>query len=305
MSTVTIAMRNENNAVVRIKTVKKENEFCFISITSFLLLPHCDTIKQRGEIMREILAKYAQNIEDKQLLERIFDLAQRVNTRGVYAFSDFLTPAQQALITKASELIRLCEITFDGGYEGALRKVAVLKPKDCCYEQEPPIEILAVKCGWGTPSNRDLLGAIMALGIKRTVLGDIADSAAPPFVVCHSKIAQYLIDELKSAGRCSVKLERGEVGTLPEISFESVTATVASMRLDAVVAEAFSVSRTFAVSLIKGEKVSLNYLVESSVSCVVKEGDVISARGFGKAEIAKSGGQSRKGRTFIEIKRLK
>ena len=64
-------------------------------------------------------------------------------------------------------------------------------------------------------------------------------------------------------------------------------------------------SRTVAAELIKGEKVSLNYLVKNSVSCEVKEGDVLSARGYGKAEIAKIGGQSRKGRTFLEIKRFK
>ncbi len=255
--------------------------------------------------MREISAKYAKNSEEKQLLERICDLAERVNTRGIYAFSDFLTPAGQALITKASELSRLCDISFDGGYEGAVRRVAVLKPKDCYYIQQPPIEILTVKCEWGKPSNRDLLGAIMALGIKRSVLGDIADSASPPFIVCQSKMAQYLINELKSAGRCSVKLELGEVGLLPEADCENISATVASLRLDCVVAEAFSMSRTVAAELIKGEKVSLNYLVINSVSCEVKEGDIISARGFGKAEIAKTGGQSRKGRIFIEIKRFK
>ena len=255
--------------------------------------------------MGTIAEKYAKNNDEKQLLERIYDLAGRVSARGVYAFSDFLTPAQQALIAKATELTRFCDITFDGGYEGALRKVAVLRPKDCYYEQEPPIEILTVKCTWGSPSNRDYLGAIMALGIKRTVLGDIADSAEPPFIVCQSKIAQYLIDELKSVGKCTVELERGIVGTLPELKYENITATVASMRLDCVVAEAFSVSRTVAAGYIKGDKVSLNYLPENSVSREVKEGDIISVRGFGKAEIAKEGGQSRKGRTFIEIKRYK
>ena len=72
-----------------------------------------------------------------------------------------------------------------------------------------------------------------------------------------------------------------------------------------MVAEAFAVSRTVAAGYIKGEKVSLNYMPENSVSREVKEGDIISVRGFGKAEIAKEGGQSRKGRTFIEIKRYK
>ena len=255
--------------------------------------------------MREIPAKYAKNSDDKQLLERICDLAERVNTRGVCLFSDFLTPAQQALIDKVSELERLCDISFYGGYEGAVRKVAVLRPKDCYYEEEPPIEILTVKCVWGNTSNRDLLGAIMALGIKRGVLGDIADSAKPPFIVCQSKMAQYLIDELKSAGRCSLELERGWDGILPEPDYENITATVASMRLDCVVAEAFAMSRALAAKLIKGEKVSLNYLVENSVCREVKEGDIISARGYGKAEISTQGGQSRKGRTFLEIKRLK
>ena len=171
--------------------------------------------------MSEISAKYAKNDEEKQLLDRIYDLAKRTSVRGIYNFSDFLTPAEQALVSQVSELKRLCDVEFDGAYEGAVRKVAVFKPKDCYYEQEPPIEILTVKCEWGQPSNRDYLGAIMALGIKRCVLGDIADSAVPPFIVCQSKIAQYLIDELQSVGRNSVKLSRGEIGKLPENKYEN------------------------------------------------------------------------------------
>jgi RNA-binding protein YlmH len=86
---------------------------------------------------------------------------------------------------------------------------------------------------------------------------------------------------------------------VPERKVIKVAFTVMSMRLDAVAAGMFSVSRTEAARLVEEGRVSLNYAECLRTDAGVKEGDVISIRGFGKGEITAMGGTTRRGRQFV------
>ena len=55
------------------------------------------------------------------------------------------------------------------------------------------------------------------------------------------------------------------------------------------------------VGLIKGEKVFVNGRVISSASCLLKENDVISVRGYGKFIYRGLANQTKKGRYFAEV----
>ena len=86
----------------------------------------------------------------------------------------------------------------------------------------------------------------------------------------------------------------------PERKVKKVSFSVKSMRFDAVLAGLFGLSRTQAASLIAEGEASLNYSECTKNDAAVGAGDIISLRGHGKAEIASSGGVSRKGRLFVE-----
>ena len=51
--------------------------------------------------------------------------------------------------------------------------------------------------------------------------------------------------------------------------------------------------------LIEAGAVSLNYKECTKTDTAVKEGDILSVRGYGKAEITSLGGVSKKGRLFV------
>jgi len=74
---------------------------------------------------------------------------------------------------------------------------------------------------------------------------------------------------------------------------------VMSMRLDAVTAGMFSLSRTECAKQIALGNVSLNHVQCLKTDSGVKEGDIISLRGSGKGSITGTGGTSRKGRLFV------
>ena len=78
---------------------------------------------------------------------------------------------------------------------------------------------------------------------------------------------------------------------------------MATLRLDAVAATGFSMSRAKAAELIASGRVQLNHREAMKPDAPVAQGDVVSARGLGKFELTEVGGLSKKGRTAILVRR--
>lgn len=86
-------------------------------------------------------------------------------------------------------------------------------------------------------THRDYLGALMSLGIRRECIGDILLSEDGAYLFVLDTVAPLVCDELSSVGRCSVCVRAGRAEELPSgKSARHQTATVASLRLDAVLA---------------------------------------------------------------------
>ena len=156
-----------------------------------------------------------------------------------------------------------------------------------------------------TLSHRDFLGSLMALGITREKLGDIFVDGHTATLFVMADVAQYLKDQWSSVGRAAIRVEEIplERAAAPEKSVKEFRDTVSSLRLDAVVAAALSMSRANAAELISSGKVQKNYREASKADAGVAEGDIISARGYGKFELAEVGKLTKKGRTAITVRR--
>ena len=119
------------------------------------------------------------------------------------------------------------------------------------------------------------------------------------------EILPYLLQNFLSAGRTKLHVERIALDEIrvPEQKVKEIRDTVATLRLDAVTAAGFSVSRGKAAELIAAGRVQKNYREVTKGDASVAQGDVISARGLGKFEVAEVGGLSKKGRTGILLRR--
>jgi RNA-binding protein YlmH len=84
-----------------------------------------------------------------------------------------------------------------------------------------------------------------------------------------------------------------------KVQTESTNFSVMSMRLDAVAAGMFHLSRTEAAKQIAAGNVSLNYSQCLKTDCQIKDGDIISLKGHGKGTVSGTGGTSKKGRLFV------
>lgn len=255
----------------------------------------------------EIIGKIARESEDKLLLARIFDKVEQMERRGIPTVTSFLSPREQAM---AQTLLNSAGIRsgylFDGGYEGAERKLIAFLPEwaeDC--EGELCFLRAAFHGNDNSLTHRDILGSLMGLGITREKVGDILISAHSADVVVSSSVAEFLVRDWSSAGR--VRLTVTEIArqdlTIPEAKITQVQDTVSSMRLDAVVSAAFSMSRGKAADLIAAGKVSLDHVPCIKCDKAVGEESVITARGFGKAVVRECSRISKKGRIILVMDR--
>lgn len=246
------------------------------------------------------------NDEERFLFAHISDLANLSRRTGVPRFSGFLNEREAAVALRAAQTERASPV-FYGGFDGAARTVCGFF-EGTYAEDLPKEDLFPVRAvtfffrSLDKLSHRDFLGAVLALGLKRGVVGDILVADDRAVVFC-SEAAEAPIAELTKIGRVGVRSESGVAGELPEPRLQSVDATVSSLRLDCVVGACANISRDKSASLIKSGQVSADFSVCLSVSAAVKEGAVISIRGYGRFRMSKIVGETKKGRLHVVIEK--
>ena len=198
-----------------------------------------------------------------------------------------------------------------GGYGDAERRMLVCIPSEMPLSDEDAaeglIEVLRVSkpAGSRALTHRDYLGSILALGIERRLIGDILvrDDGADIFVV--PEISAYLLREYTQAGRCPLRTETvpPEDALIPPQRTEMISDTVSSVRLDSIVSAAFRISRGKAAEAVRAGLVSVDHAECLKPDARVDTGSSIVLKGRGKAVLEEVGGESRKGRTRVKIKK--
>lgn len=240
---------------------------------------------------------------DENVKKRILDLADRCERKSCVTASSFLSPAECYEIQKLGAL-KDCRCIVSGGAEGCERCAVFFLPEwmsEDMFELSDYISVIGIRSYFGAPGHRDYLGAVLGLGIERDRIGDIIVDGENAWIFCVNSVASLILSELDKVGRYSVKTDRIPLSDVPrsEKKVRRLSFTVKSLRLDAVTADMFGVSRTSAAEFIRLGAVSLNYSVCEKTDSPVKEGDVISVRGKGKGCITEVGGRSKKDRLFI------
>lgn len=243
------------------------------------------------------------------LLSRMEDLADKAVKSGCSA-SRFLSPAEAQSVDAHFTRGRDVKLLFDGGTEDAERTRAVfLNPDWGEYERSKWLTVLKIEYrsqntpGPGGLGHRDVLGALMALGMERDTVGDIICGDGYAVLLCVPEMGGYIIENLTKAGRVGVHISEIGLEQVPAGQEELTvkTDTVASLRLDAVLCAAFGLSRAKASELIDSERVSVDHQLCSGPAKELTEGVLLSVRGLGRAKLLEVGGVSRKGRIFIRI----
>lgn len=238
---------------------------------------------------------------DKVLTDRLTELARRAFDKGIPVTTRFLSPEEAAYAAALGRKMGVAATLF-GGMDGTERVM-------CCYHDEgdmPRFSLQCVRLSWDrrqpAPGHRDLLGSILALGIDRAYVGDILLKENEAFVFAAREMALLIADRLLSAGKtplaCRIADDLPDMQAPDELLFRD---TVASLRLDNVLASGMRLSRGKAAEWIAAGRVSLNHEICQRPDAKLRQGDMISVRGFGRMRLNEIGPPTKKERFPVTL----
>lgn len=262
------------------------------------------------------------------LYARLDDLCDRA-AHGTVAISAFLTPREGMYASRhLSSRIAVGTAFLYGGFANAERRRAVILPdyvegmtdadalsadpvtvlealglSDLADEVRNAVTVVCIRgSGYRALSHRDYLGSVLGLGVERDAIGDVLvdpEAESPTaYLVTDARMADFLLTDLCRAGNDAVKVSRLPAGASVNIERRRtpIHDTVASPRMDCVVAALCNLSREGAQNAIRGGLVELNYEPVSDCDRTVEPPATLSVRGVGKFAVEAISGETRKGR---------
>ncbi len=247
------------------------------------------------------------NKEENILYKRFIELANTCYYKNIPVFSDFLDLNEQTVFLSCVKELPSVKYILDGGYKTAERKIVCFLPIEMEHSYlparvikiEPVNTKFADKC-----SHRDFLGSIMNLGIERSKIGDLVVHDNICYLLCKDNIFDYIIDGLFTVKHTRVKCSEADLADIEgSITFDIMSGTVASVRLDSVLTVAFKESREHMKNFILGERVFVNGKCIMRPDYVLQENDIVSVRGLGKFQFDSVGNETKKGRIYVKVKK--
>ena len=259
------------------------------------------------------------------LLGHIKDLAGRAYQNDYITHTNFLGMSELAAfyeeIKKSggsliNDVYNGVKFTLYGGYEDSERNVLCFLPSYLDAEglklQEDEggsivscLKVVPVNAKFADKlTHRDFLGSLMNLGIERDIIGDIlvSEDGQVAYLFILKEMEELICKELIRIKHTSVKcipVSNKECDIRP--SFDEISGSVASERLDAVLAFVYRISRSQAQELVSRQLVFIDGRTAYSAGYDLKEGARVSVRGHGKFRYLGLNGNTRKGRFVISV----
>lgn len=266
------------------------------------------------------------------LLGHIRDLSRRAFQNDYLTHSFFLSESELAMVYAGLRkegadphftMVNGAACLSYGGYEDAERRVLVFLPSYMDKEgfflmeqqESSVIALLHVtpkNVRFSEPlSHRDYLGSLMQLGLEREQIGDILvgnrteepDSIEEAYIYVMADKAELMEEELTRVRHSSVNCERVPLDSCcVKPRFQELSGSVASERLDAILAMIYHLSRGRAQELVERELVVVDGQLAGSAGLALKEGQKVSVRGHGKFLYLGTGSVTKKGRVYAKVK---
>lgn len=231
--------------------------------------------------------------EQKQFGRRLAELAGRACRSGAYTYTGFLSLQEQSdfhqLEKEKGKEFADAGYALWGGAPSCERQMLRFGTASLCgYEEEFPIRCICIKPA--APkfadrlTHRDFLGALMNLGIERRLLGDIFIKDNTGYLYCADTIADFLMQNLAQVKHthviCSLYDAADGLACAPDMLEKTIH--ISSERIDGILAKLYGMPRGGAIEQIQAKKAFINGRLCEHNSAQLKEGDVVTLRGYGK-----------------------
>lgn len=249
---------------------------------------------------------YTSNREGEELiLSRLADLQDSCRRRNRPCYLGFLDDFQQKICRDALRRSDLYS-RFFGGCEEAERVYLGLSPREDAGLEDGDFPIRCVEAVFrrqDKPGHRDILGAVLALGLRREAVGDIFVEEGIARILLSATAADLVLSQLTQAGRVGLVCREPLSWGGGERRFTEVAGSVSSLRLDCVTAFLTGCSRSEAAALVSGGQVAVDGQIVQAPARVVEIREKISIRGTGKFIYDRQTGVSKKGKLRVSFRK--
>ena len=244
--------------------------------------------------------------EQELCKKRLIDLSKQADIKGIVTFSDFLNLNEQNIFHMTKKELYTKVESF-GGYDSAERQMIAFIPDALYYEYEYPIKCIHIVPKYPKfaekLTHRDVLGALMNLGIERNRLGDILCLEDDYYVFCDEDVFPYIMADLSKIRHTMVDLseETNYRHLQANISLEEHYDMIASNRIDCIIAKAFHLSRSEASEYLTSEKVFINGKCITNCNQSCDNGAIVSVRGKARFIFEDCNTTSKKGKMRVKF----
>lgn len=236
---------------------------------------------------------------DEIFVKKILDYRTQALDHQRMILTPFLNPHEQDIVEKV--IGHELQVKKFGGLYQAENQRMIICP-DFYDIVDDDFEIVVVEViynrQFGKLQHKDVLGALMNLGIKRECIGDIYDGERL-FFTCTRQTFPFIQNQLKQIKKSKVHFQ--ETNERIEIAHDYITKTffVSSMRLDKIIATMFKVSRQNASESIRAGFVKVNHKVVEEVSFLCHNNDIISFKRHGRVKVVDEQRQTKQGNHVV------
>lgn len=248
------------------------------------------------------------NEEDKLAFNRILDIANNCYNRNIPTATDFIDLHMQSVFkSNMNQLPPVCSIAM-GGYDLAERKQILFLPYED-FPYEPPYDIVRISPVtakfFEELGHRDFLGSLMGLGLTRAKFGDIIVDNNCAYVFCTKGVTKIISDNLIKIKNTQVKIELVDaINFSYKPKTEEIIGSVASLRIDCLIALGFKESRSHLISYIENGQVYVNGQLITTNAYNLKENDIISLRKKGRIQFVEVLSSTKKGRIMVKLNKF-
>lgn len=244
--------------------------------------------------------------EEHSFIDQVIEWKSIVTEQYRPKLTDFLDPRQQEICKLIIGNNEDIGIGFHGGSTKAERKRCLLYPpylepdksdyELAYYELDYPKKFARLE-------HRQILGALMNVGLRREKFGDIVTDGERFQIILAEEVADFVSWNLTSVGKTKVELKNIEAYDIILIDnvYEEMQVTVSSLRLDTVLSEIYRLSRAKVKPIIEAGEVKVNWQVIEDGSYLLMEEDVLSMRGKGRSKLLEIEGKTKKDKYRLRI----
>lgn len=229
--------------------------------------------------------------------DKILDLIFEAKNFGVVTFSDFITPNIYKKIQSKYEDINIESF-------GKIRKIYAFIP-DFIKDFNFPVKLLEIKVNnkFKNYNNRDFLGSIMSLNIKRSLLGDLFVKNNVAYIYVLENIAKFIISNLNKIGFNDCEISISDKCDL-DFEFEDLYLTVSSERLDNLICSITNMSRNECALYINQGLCTVDYEICLQKSKIINSDTILSLKGYGRFLVSERIRKTKKDKLIIKIKKF-